>query len=141
MIATTYTIRSATEADHEAVVALWEAAGLGPTTIDEWNALHGGATNAVLVADDDGDVAGATVATFDGWRAYIYHAAVAAGHRKVGIGRALMREAEQYLASAGARYVYVMVHDENTEGLALVASSGYLPDGDMVLTKRLASGA
>ena len=50
-----------------------------------------------------------------------------------------MRQAEEFLAEAGARYVYVMIPEVNTEGLALAASTGYLPDGDVVLSKRLAS--
>jgi ribosomal protein S18 acetylase RimI-like enzyme len=95
----------------------------------------------VLVAEAGGTIAGAGVATFDGWRAYIYHVAVSPRHRREGVGHDLMEEAEQYLVSAGARFVYVMVHEENTEGLALVGANGYLPDGDLVLTKPLASRA
>ena len=32
-----------------------------------------------------------------------------------------------------------MIPEVNTEGLALAASTRYLPDGDVVLSKRLAS--
>jgi ribosomal protein S18 acetylase RimI-like enzyme len=141
MVTATHTIRPAVHADHDAVVALWESAGLGRTATDEWEALIGGPTSAVLVAEAGGAIAGAGVATFDGWRAYIYHVAVSPRHRREGVGHDLMEEAEQYLVSAGARFVYVMVHEENTEGLALVGANGYLPDGDLVLTKPLASRA
>jgi ribosomal protein S18 acetylase RimI-like enzyme len=131
-------IRPAERRDHDEVLELWDHAGLGKTAPDEWEALIGGPTSAVLVADDAGDLAGAIVATYDGWRAYVYHLAVSPWRRREGIGDALMREAELYLTEAGARHVYVMVSEANTEGLALVTKNGYLPEGDMVLAKRLA---
>ena len=132
-------IRPAESREREDVQRLWEASGLSPTALDEWDALTSGATTAVLVAEDGGGLVGAAIAAFDGWRAYIYHLAVAARARRQGIGADLMASVEQYLLSAGARYVYVMVNEDNTEGLALVGSLGYLPEGDMVLVKRLAT--
>lgn len=50
-----------------------------------------------------------------------------------------MAQAEEYLTEAGARHVYVMVSEQNTESLALVGATGYLPGGDIVLAKRLAA--
>lgn len=131
-------IRPATPQDQEEVLRLWDSAGLGKTAPDEWDALVSGLTSAILVAEDAGDVVGTVVATYDGWRAYIYHVAVDPWRRREGIGRALMQEAETYLTEAGARYVYTMVNDRNTEGLALLGETGYLPEGDIVLAKRLA---
>jgi ribosomal protein S18 acetylase RimI-like enzyme len=132
-------IRAAEATDREAVQQIWEESGLGPATPDEWTALMEGTTNAVLVAEDGGQIVGAAVASFDGWRAYIYHVAVAPQARRQGIAGELMQTAEQYLTGAGARRVYVMVHELNTEGLALTASAGYLPEGDIVFVKRLAA--
>lgn len=132
-------VRAAGPADREHVQQLWEACGLARAAPDEWEALMSGETSVVLVAEHDGAMAGAAVASFDGWRAYIYHAGVAPHMRGQGVGHELMAHAEQYLLSAGARYVYVMVHQENTEGLALVGSTGYLPEGEIVLAKRLAT--
>lgn len=132
-------IRPADANDCDGIQELWRAAALSPAAIDEWQALIGGATTAVLVAEDERGIVGAAIATFDGWRAYIYHVAVAERVRHQGIGYDLMGHAEQYLLSAGARFVYVMVNEANTEGLALVGSLGYLPEGDLVLVKRLAS--
>ena len=94
----------------------------------EWGNGYGGdAVDAFLVA------------AFDGWRAYIYHVAVAGDVRRQGLAHDLMAEAERYLLSAGARHVFVTVHEDNTEGLALVGATGYLPEGEIVLAKRLAS--
>jgi ribosomal protein S18 acetylase RimI-like enzyme len=134
-------VRRATLADHEHIYALWEEARLRTVDLREWDTLLASPAAIVLVAEEEGAVEGAIVASFDGWRAYIYHVAVSPRHRREGVGHDLMEEAEQYLVSAGARFVYVMVHEENTEGLALVGANGYLPDGDLVLTKPLASRA
>jgi len=139
MTVASWVVRPATRADRDAVLALWEAVGLGQTAPDEWDALTASEFNAVLVAEDGGRLVGTAIASYDGWRAYIYHVAVAPSHRRRGVAHALMREAEQNLVGAGARHVYVAVHEENTEGLALVAATGYLPEGERVLVKRLAT--
>ncbi len=131
-------IRAATAQDHDDVLRLWEHADLGKTAPDEWDALVNSATSAVLVAEDAGDIVGSAIASYDGWRAYVYHVAVDPWRRREGIARALVREAETYLTEAGARYVYTMVNERNTEGLALLGETGYLPEGDIVMAKRLA---
>lgn len=133
------TIRPATEADHQAVLDLWERSSLSAAAPDEWSALIGGDTSVVLVSEEENRITGTAIASFDGWRAYIYHVAVDPGMRGNGLGHALLEEAEQYLLSAGARHVFVAVHEDNTEGLALVGSEAYVPDGEIVLTKRLAT--
>jgi ribosomal protein S18 acetylase RimI-like enzyme len=130
---------AATPEDVARIQSLWDACGLGRAEPDEIDALMENATTALLVAMDAGQAIGTAIASFDGWRAYIYHVAVAPGTRREGLGHRLMAEAERYLTSAGARYVYVTVNQENTEGLALVAATGYLPEGEIVLTKRLAT--
>ena len=132
-------IRPAKATESPSIEALWESSGLSAAAPDEFDALMGGDTTAMVVAERDGEIVGAAIASFDGWRAYIYHVAVEKSLRNQGIAGELMREAEQYLLSAGARYVFVMVHEENTDGLALVGSEGYLPEGEMVMAKRLAT--
>ena len=127
-------IRGAEHRDRERVLDLWERCELEPATGDEWEALLG-AARAVLVAEDGGQIVGSAVATFDGWRAYIYHVAVAPEDRAKGLGRELMEAAEGYLREAGARRIFIEVHQENTGGLALAASVGYLPQGEIVLEK------
>jgi ribosomal protein S18 acetylase RimI-like enzyme len=128
-----------TPAEVESIQRLWDDCGLGRAEPDEIDALMDSATTAVLVAIDGSEAVGTAIASFDGWRAYIYHVAVAPSARRTGLGHRLVAEAERYLKSAGARYVYVTVNEQNTEGLALVAATGYLPEGEIVLTKRLAT--
>jgi ribosomal protein S18 acetylase RimI-like enzyme len=139
MPAKTIGVRPAESADQEKVQRLWEACGLARAAPDEWDALVAGDTSAVLVAVEGDQLLGSAIASSDGWRAYIYHVAVAPDRRGEGLGHWLMGQAEQYLLSAGARYVYVTVQQDNTEGLALAASQGYLPEGEIVLVKRMAT--
>ncbi len=132
-------IRRAQLDDHDALIDLWIDAGLGRASEAEWNTLIAHPAAVVFVAVDGEDVVGTAIASFDGWRAYIYHVAVAGGRRRGGIARALMQEAEDHLFREGAGAIYVMVHEGNTAGLALSGALGYLPDGDLVLVKE-ASG-
>jgi ribosomal protein S18 acetylase RimI-like enzyme len=132
------TIRQAVEQDQGPVCRLWEETGLGRTEDREWKALVTAPSAAVLLAEEEGELAGAAVASYDGWRAYIYHVAVASAFRRRGVGRELMREAERYLAEHHARRAFVMVNEANTAGLALAAVVGFAPDGDMVLAKEFA---
>jgi ribosomal protein S18 acetylase RimI-like enzyme len=135
--ATQLEIRPARPAERAAIKQLWLAAGMGEPAQEELDALMLHETSRVLVAMVDGEVGGTAVASYDGWRAYIYHVAVAPALRRKGIGHELMAEAERYLRSSGARYVYLTVNEENTEGLALAAEAGYVPEGEIVLARRL----
>lgn len=135
----TIQIRPAMASEQAAVQEVWDRCGLGHAAPDEWKALVEGDTSVVLLAEDAGAIAGTAIASFDGWRAYIYHVAVAPRWRRQGLSRALLEEAEHYLLSAGARHVFVSVHEENTEGLSLVGTEGYVPSGEIVFSKRLAT--
>lgn len=130
-------LRLATRDERAVVGELWEEAGFPRVTDDEWNALFDASGSAVLLATSKGQVVGAAVASFDGWRAYVYHVAVDASVRHRGVGQALVGEAERQLAAAGARNVFAAVHEENRAGMALVAGRGYLPEGELVFVKRL----
>lgn len=132
-------VRVAEPEDEGAVRQFWRESGLGTAGPDEWAALIAGETSLVLVAEAEGHLVGTAITAFDGWRAYIYHVAVDPRQRRQGLGHQLLVEAEKYLLAAGARHVFVTVHEQNTEGLALVASAGYLPEGEIVLAKRLAT--
>ena len=133
-------IRRANSSDHDSLVDLWVDTGLGRLGEAEWDVLVAHPAAAVLVAEEGGDVLGAAVASFDGWRAYIYHVAVSEEARHKGVARALMDEAAEHLFGEGASAIYVMVNEENTGGLALAAAAGYMPEGEIVLVRQRAEG-
>ena len=133
-------IRRANSSDHDGLVDLWVETGLGRLSEEEWDVLIAHPAAAVLIADDGEQMVGAAIASFDGWRAYIYHVAIAEGARHHGVARALMDEAAEHLFGEGASAIYVMVHEENTGGLALAAAAGYMPEGEIVLVRQSEEG-
>jgi ribosomal protein S18 acetylase RimI-like enzyme len=130
-------VRRATLADHEHIYALWEEARLRTVDLREWDTLLASPAAIVLVAEEEGAVEGAIVASFDGWRAYIYHVAVVPGRRRRGVAQALFAEAHAHLAREGNRIVYVMVNEDNSGGLGLLGSLGYQSHGDVMMVNYL----
>ena len=134
---TEWAIRRAKQDDRDAVLKLWESVGLSGADELEWQALTNGAAARLLVSHEGEQLAGTAVAAYDGWRAYIYHVAVAPFTRGRGLGKALMAEAEAQLVNQGARRAYVEVHEANTDGLALCTISGFEPEGEIALVNEL----
>ena len=130
-------IRHARSGDHDGAIQLWRDAAMGTTTEEEWKSIIASPTSILLVADDEGQVVGTGIAAFDGWRAYMYHVAVAPAYRGQGLAKALMGEVEAQLAAAGAQRVFAMVHEDNPNGLALATVMGYELEGDVVAVKEL----
>jgi ribosomal protein S18 acetylase RimI-like enzyme len=129
-------IRLATSADHETIAALWEESRLPTVEIEEWDSLIASPNAMILLSEHEGALSGAVVASFDGWRAYIYHIAVVPGRRRTGVAEALMREAEARLRDLGARGILTLVNEANAPGLALTRSLGFeVQTGEMVLAK------
>ncbi len=104
-------IRPAEPADIPAVLGLWRASA-APTATDSAEALRGLLRHdpgALLVAEDAGEIVGSVIAGWDGWRGSVYRLAVLPGHRRSGLGRRLLREAEARLAESGARRMHAIV--------------------------------
>jgi len=119
------------------VLRLWDEAGLGATDDQEWISLTEGHGTTLLVAAESGEVVGSAVAAFDGWRAYIYHVAVAPSYRGKGLAKLLMRHSESHLKDLGALRTYVLVGESNVAGIALSAAMGFEPEGDVALVKQI----
>jgi len=68
-----------------------------------------------LVAELDGDIIGSVIGGFDGRRGLIYHLAVAAPFRSIGIGSRLMDEVESRLRAKGCLKCYLLVTLDNSE--------------------------
>ncbi len=130
-------IRAARAEDQDAVQSIWAASKLPRASRNEWRVLIEGDCAALLVAEDEGEVQGAAVIAFDGWRAFIYHVAVSADARRKGVGRELMAEGERRLRRRGAHTVFALVNESMTDGLALLGASGYEPEGDVAFVKML----
>ncbi len=101
----TAVIRPAQRADVEPVLDLWAAADAIPTHTDNATSLaalvqHD--STALLIAVDDGMVVGSVIGAWDGWRGSVYRLVVVPSHRRRGLGRRLLLEAQTRLAEKGA---------------------------------------
>lgn len=135
-------IRAFAEADTEAVVALWQEAGL----VRPWNDPHRDIQRKTttqpemfLVADDADSVVGTAMVGYDGHRGWIHYLAVAASQRGTGLGKALVGEAEAMLAALGCPKVQLQVRPDNTDVIAFYESLGYATYEAVSMGKRLES--
>jgi ribosomal protein S18 acetylase RimI-like enzyme len=83
---------------------------------------------ALLVAERDGEVVGALIAAWDGWRGNMYRLAVREDCRRLAIGVALVRAGEEYLRGCGARRVTALVAFEDDSAGAFWDTAGYPQD-------------
>ncbi|MFD1721087.1 GNAT family acetyltransferase [Amnibacterium endophyticum] len=133
-------IRPFADADEDAVVALWRAAGL----VRPWNDPHRDIDrkkrvqrDLFLVAEDAGALVGTAMAGYDGHRGWVYYVAVAPDRQGTGIGRLLMAEVEARLLALGCPKTNVLVRSGNEAVTAFYERLGYTADAAVGLGKRL----
>jgi ribosomal protein S18 acetylase RimI-like enzyme len=131
-------IRAFERDDTDAVVALWEDAGL----TRPWNDPRADIERKLavqpelfLVAEErtpdptvDGTgarIVGSVMAGYDGHRGWLYYLASASDRRGAGIGRALVAEAERLLLAMGCPKVQLMVRVGNEQVLGFYDALGY----------------
>lgn len=144
----TVSIRSFADADEDAVVALWHAAGV----TRPWNDPHQDVARKkrvqrelLLVAEEPssasgqraGAIVGTAMAGYDGHRGWVYYLAVAPDRQGEGLGRLLMMEAEARLLALGCPKVNVQIRSGNESVAAFYDRLGYTPDNATSLGKRL----
>jgi GNAT superfamily N-acetyltransferase len=116
------TVRRCQQADVAAVLDLWAQARSEHAStsdrLDDVERLVADSPATLLVAERDGEVVGALIAAWDGWRGNMYRLAVRESHRREGIGLALTRAGEDYLRRCGVRRVTALVafDDEDAGG-------------------------
>ncbi|WP_461210425.1 GNAT family acetyltransferase [Desulfocurvus sp. DL9XJH121] len=137
-----WSIRPYAAEDREGVLALWEACGLTRPWNDPGRDIGRKVADSpglFLVALDGGRVAGTCMAGYDGHRGWIYYLGVLPDLRGRGLGRALVRQAEEELLAQGCPKVELMVRDSNHQAAGFYLGLGYADEPVRVLSKRLVS--
>jgi ribosomal protein S18 acetylase RimI-like enzyme len=127
-------LRTGTIADAEALLGLWRQAAENdarpPDTPEAVAALFGRDPDAVIVAEDDGELVGSVIAGWDGWRCHLYRLAVHPAWRRRGVAAALLRSAEERFSALGGTRADAMVLHSNDLGQRLWRSTGYQAQDD-----------
>lgn len=122
-------VRSCWPRDTAAVLELWlQERSEHATTADhleDVERLIAERPGSLLVADRRGEVLGAIIAAWDGWRGNMYRLAVRREHRRHGVGLALVRAGEEHLRRQGARRVTALVAYHDEVAAAFWESAGY----------------
>ena len=137
-MSTGFAIRAFHRRDTDAVVALWEDAGL----TRPWNDPRADIERKLavqpelfLVAEEtpqtqaasgaEARIVGSVMAGYDGHRGWLYYLATASDRRGAGIGRALVAEAERLLLAMGCPKVQLMVRVGNEQVFGFYDALGY----------------
>ncbi|WP_129793316.1 GNAT family acetyltransferase [Sphingosinicella sp. CPCC 101087] len=93
----------------------------------------------LLVATEDGAVVGTVMAGYDGHRGWLYAVAVRRSHRRRGIGRTLIGEAEERLAKIGCTKINLQVRATNEAVVGFYRDLGYAVEERISMGKAVGS--
>lgn len=133
-------IRAIDNPDIDAVVELWEACGLTrPWNDPRADILLARRTpsSEVFVGLLDGRVVASVMCGSDGHRGWLYYVAVESRLQGEGHGRAMVAQAETWLASQGVPKIELMVRHENTAVRQFYERIGYAVDPVSVMARWL----
>jgi putative acetyltransferase len=126
--------------DFPHLMDLWRAAegvGLGPgddrESLGDYLRRNRGCS---FVAQEAGRVVGAILAGHDGRRGYLHHLAVAPGHRRRGLGRALVEACLARLREAGIPKAHIFIFAANREGAGFWQALGWSARSDLRVMSR-----
>ncbi|HKZ44714.1 MAG TPA: GNAT family N-acetyltransferase [Anaerolineales bacterium] len=110
-------------ADYQNIIHLWKTAGTGihlrkSDSLEEILKKQARDPDLFLVAEIKDLIVGAVLGGFDGRRGIVYHLAVAAEFRKIGIGENLMQELEKRLKARGCIRSYLLLVPDNMDALS-----------------------
>ena len=122
-------IRGASEGDEAAVVALWHACGLVVGNFDpvrDFRAVRARPTSDILAAFDADEVLIGSIAVgYDSNRGWLHYVSVDPARRGHGLGRDLVRAAEQWLAARDVIDIHLTVRSGNEDVVRFYQRIGY----------------
>jgi ribosomal protein S18 acetylase RimI-like enzyme len=134
-------VRPLTTADLDDALGLWaRTEHLASVPREEVEGLLAHDGDLVLCAEQDGEVVGVVLGSYDGRRGWIQRLAVDPERRGAGIGRALVDELQQQLAARGCVQVNLLVFGDNQAGRRFWEQLGYDGFDDIVMFRRRLDG-
>jgi ribosomal protein S18 acetylase RimI-like enzyme len=124
-------IRATTPEDLDTVLAFWKVAAEGTSISDDRTGVErlvARDSDALILAERGGELAGTVIAGFDGWRCHLYRLAVHPDHRRQGIASALLAAAEERFVRLGGRRADAMVLTRNETAHRAWGAAGYGPE-------------
>jgi len=129
--------------DYDQIWQLWHALKL---PLDESDSRPGMEKklerdpDLLLVAEENEVILGVIIGTWDGRYGRIYNQAVEPRVRRMGIGRALIREVERRLWEKGAREIRLLVSRDDLRAQEFYKANDYQPDERRILMIKRLSG-
>ncbi len=137
-------IRPIEDADVAAVIELWTACGL----IRPWNdpvadiaRARASPQSEIFVSEDSDGIAASVMVGDDGHRGWLHYLAVAESRRHQGLGRKIVRHAENWLRKQGASKVELMIRADNRPANGFYQSIDYQTEPRVVMAHWLDSKA
>ncbi|HXC99324.1 MAG TPA: GNAT family acetyltransferase [Verrucomicrobiae bacterium] len=128
--------------DEEAVISLWRQCDL----LRPWNDPRKDIRRKMEVRPDlflvgllDGQVVACVMAGYEGHRGWLNYLAVAPGHQRHGLARAIVAEAERLLREAGCPKINLQIRTSNHGVVEFYQHLGYSIDEVLSMGKRLES--
>lgn len=135
------TIRPATSADEQNVIALWRACGLvvphNDPAVDFRFAKRGPNSDVLVGVVESGKIAGSVMVGHDGHRGWVYYVATAPAARGQGVGRRMMDTAEDWLRERGVAKLQLMIRETNIEMADFYSQLGFEKIPRAVMSKWL----
>jgi ribosomal protein S18 acetylase RimI-like enzyme len=135
------TFRRLTVDDYDAILALWQRAGLDtirPQGRDSREAFADQLARGqvVLGLEDAGRLVACVVITDDTRKGWINRLAVEPDYRRQGLAARLVAEAERELRARGIQVFAALIENENVASLSLFQREGYRTHGIYYVSKR-----
>ncbi|QYX58626.1 GNAT family acetyltransferase [Roseovarius sp. SCSIO 43702] len=128
------------EADIDALIALWDACDMtrpwNPPEVDIAQ-FRASPHAAIFVHRHEGRLVAAFAVGEDGHRGWVYYLCTDPAHRRHGLARAAMAQAEDWARARGIAKLHLMVRLSNAPVLAFYEGLGYEDSGVVVMQKWL----
>ena len=140
-LTTAFNIREYEVKDQEGVIKLWNMVF---PDMPSWNNPNISISKKLevqrelfFVAHDNHNIIGTVMAGYDGHRGWIYFLAVHPDYRRIGVGKALTKRAEEALTQMGCVKVNLQIRSDNKEVVNFYMKTGYSIEDRISMGKRL----